>query len=332
MKEAILFENSALSEYRTNMPPVDPKKVQLLQNVLKKFRLNLNDVIITDRQYLEASGNGQIRAAIIKEHKDRINKEKPSAITDIKDIIILESYVTFLEQLFSSELRNHLPRSKIRDMWHQSQKDYPLDVALLPVQKTLQLHGNSLFKFYSDFERFITTLVEDSVVRCALDFLNFKEIPTAQKDHAMQLLGSMVSLLMTKYASSQVLHTNINLLASAIRTAILATKNPQSPTQRMFRIPDDIADIEPTHFMLYGVRLENQRVPVTIITREPKPAVIERLNYDMTSAGVKAQNIKPQILLLGRIILLDFHNYTDDVITGKYLQENFKTESGQPLY
>ena len=83
---------------------------------------------------------------------------------------------------------------------------------------------------------------------------------------------------------------------------------------------------------LYGTKIENQRVPVTIITKEPKSAVIERPNYDMKSAGVKAHNIGPQTLLLGRIILLDFNNFTDDVITGQYLRENFKTDSGQPLF
>lgn len=332
MKEAILFENSVLSEYRTNMPPVDPKKVQLLQRVLKKYCLNLNDVIVTDRQYLEASGKGQVRAEIIREYKCCINEAKPSVSSNVNDRIILEDYITFLEQLFSSELRSCLSRSKIRDMWSQSRKDYPLDATLLPVQKILQLHGDSLFKFYSDFERFITTLVEDSVVRCALAFLNFKEIPAAQTEHAMQLLGSMVSLLMYKYASSQALHANLNLFASALRTAILTAKDPQRANIPMFRIPDDIADVEPTRFMLYGVRVKTQQVPATIITREPKPLVVERLNYDMSSAGVKAQNIEPQTLLLGRIIFLDFSSWTDDVITGEYLQKNFKTKSQHPLF
>ena len=48
-----------------------------------------------------------------------------------------------------------------------------------------------------------------------------------------------------------------------------------------------LADIEVTYFMLYGTFSGNQRVPVTIITTEPKSVVIGRINSDMTSAGTK---------------------------------------------
>ena len=137
---------------------------------------------------------------------------------------------------------------------------------------------------------------------------------------------------MTKYALSQVLHMNLNLLTSGLKTAVLSKKYPQSRVLPMFRIEDDIADIEPVYLMLYGANIRNKRIPVTIVTKEPKSIIIERLSYNMISTGVKAEKIVQQTLLLGRIILLDFNNFTHDVITGKYLQKNFKTSSGQPLF
>lgn len=332
MEQAILFENSALSEYCNANLPVDPEKIYLLQDVIKKFDLYLDDVLVTDRQYLEISGKGKIRVEIVKEHKEQINAEKPSIGTDSKNTARLQNYITFLENLFSEELRKRLPRWNIHDILIEKLRKYPLVTDLDSVKKKLNRHGLSLFKLPIAYERFINTLVEDSVIRYALAFLNFKEIPAAKYDHAIQLLNSMVSKLMIKYASSQVLYTNLNLLASALRTAILANKYPQNPVLPMFRIQDDIADIELAYFMLYGTKIGNQRVPVTILTGEPKSTVIERINYDMTSAGVKASIIEPQTLILGRIVLLDFKNFTHDVITGQYLQENFKTCSGRVLF
>ena len=252
MKEAILLENSALSEYRATTLPLEPKKLHLLQSILKKFHLNLEDALVTDRQYLEVSGKGQIRAEIAKEYREQINNAKPSIKTDAKNISLLKGYVVFLENLFSKELRQRLPRGKIHEILKETLKKYPLDSELNLIKKKLNSYGSSLFKFHTDYERFINTLAEDSVIRYALAFLNFREIPATQYDQAMQLLNSMVSALMIKYVSSQVLLVNLNLLASALRTAILAQKHPQSAALPMFRVQDDIADIELTYFMLYG--------------------------------------------------------------------------------
>lgn len=91
MKEAILFENSALSEYRASTLPVESKKLYLLQDVLKNFHLNLEDSLITDHQYLEVSGKGQIRAEIVKEYRELINTAKPSVVTDIQTKELFES-------------------------------------------------------------------------------------------------------------------------------------------------------------------------------------------------------------------------------------------------
>jgi len=332
MKEAIIFENSALSEYCETALPVEQRKNYLLQDVLKKYNLSLEDTLITDRQYLEISGKGQVRAEILKEYKEEVNAAKPCINVDIQNTFLLQNYIEFLENLFSKEIRVRLPRCRIHDILKEKLKKYPLDTNLDPIKRKLHSHGSSLFKFSIAYERFINTLVEDSVTRCALDFLNFKEIPRTQHNLAMQLLNSMISTLMTKYVSSQVMHTNLNLLTSGLKTAILSQKNPQSRVCPMFRIEDDIADIEPVYFMLYGANNRRERIPVTIVTKEPKSIIIERLNYNMISTGVKAEKIEPQTLLLGRIILLDFNNFTHDVITGEYLQKNFKTSSGQPLF
>lgn len=182
MKEAILFENSALSEYRASTLPVESKKLYLLQDVLKNFHFNLEDSLITDHQYLEVSGKGQIRAEIVKEYRELINTAKPSVVTDIQNTVQLQNYIVFLENLFSRELRKRLPRWKIYDILKETLKKYPIDSELGPIKRKLYNHGSSLLKFPAAYECFVNLLIEDSVTRYALAFLNFREIPEVQYD------------------------------------------------------------------------------------------------------------------------------------------------------
>lgn len=109
MKESILFDNSALSEYHASILPVEPKKLCLLQEILKNFYLNLEDSLITDYQYLEVAGKGQVRAEIVKEYKEQINAVKPSVI-DSQNTVLLQNYIEFLENLFLNEIRKRLRR------------------------------------------------------------------------------------------------------------------------------------------------------------------------------------------------------------------------------
>lgn len=149
MKEAILFENSALSEYRASTLPVESKKLYLLQDVLKNFHLNLEDSLITDHQYLEVSGKGQTRAEIVKEYRELINTAKPSVVTDIQNTVQLQNYIVFLENLFSRELRKRLPRWKIYDILKETLKKYPIDSELGPIKRKLYNHGSSIINLAS---------------------------------------------------------------------------------------------------------------------------------------------------------------------------------------
>ena len=307
-------------------------KKELLSCVFDKFNLSYEDAFISDRQYLEASGKGRIRAEIVKEHKDGFKAVKPDIATCLRDPEALDEYIGYLKGVFSGEIPKCVPRWSVDRIITDALKKYPLIEELNFIKKKLKNHGQLLQKLPVAYKGFTDQLIEDSVIRYALAFINFKEVLRLDHDQAMKLLNSMISKLMIKYASSQGLGVNLILMASALRSAILAREKPQDKASPMFRVEDDIADIEVAHLMLYGLEKNKAQIPVTVITNESKMMTYERLHYDVIASGLKAQFNGSQTLRLGRIILLNFKNFTHEVITGEYLRDKFKTVTGDPLF
>lgn len=184
-----------------------------------------------------------------------------------------------------------------------------------------------------EYQIFIKTLVEDSVVRYALDAIKIRQISPKMYEKVSDILKQTLTLLMIKYKSSEILYSNINLLMSALKTHIEGKSNHQKKSYPLLRVTDDFVDVELGYFSIRGKEQNGIFKPVTVFTKEPEKKVIERLKYNFQAIGVKASIIKQQELILGRTIILDLDNYTyNEILTEKFIQDNFKTDSGDPIF
>ena len=101
----------------------------------------------------------------------------------------------------------------------------------------------------------------------------------------------------------------------------------------MSREDDDLVDVELGHFPIRRITVNNKLVPIAVITIEPEYGVRERLKYNFQAISTKSHIVRPQKLVHGRTIILDFKKYTHiEILNGKYIYDNFKTPSEEPIF
>jgi hypothetical protein len=329
----IFFDTSVLSEFRNgNAELVDPKKNEFIDLVLKKFQLNIEDAFVTARLFLELIGKGKIRDLIIKNNKEQFEKERKKICESIKynkneKEEAITCYINFLEQFFYCELKKNISQESIYSTIINSLKEFHFTENFRSFEDQLLEYGKKLSDIKCEYQIFIKTLVEDSVVRYALDAIAIRQISPKKYARALDILNQTLTMLMIKYRSSEILDSNINLLMSALKTHIDGKLNHQEKSRPLLRVRDDFVDVELEHFPIRGIVQNDILTPVTVFTKEPEQTVVERLKYNYQAIGVKASIIKPQELVFGRTIILDFDNYTyNEILTGKFVQDNFKTD------
>ena len=338
-KNMIFFDTSVLSEFRNgNTVLVCSKKIEFIDSVLKKFQLNIEDAFLTERLFVELIGKGKIRDLIIKNNKQQFAKERNKVFESIncnkneREKVII-SFINFLEHFFYSELKKHIPQESIYPTTINSLKKFCFTENFRSFEEKLLNYGKKLSNLKCEYEIFIKTLVEDSIVRHALDSIEIRQISPKIYAKALDILNQTLTMLMIKYRSSEILYSNINLLMSALKTHIDGKLNHQEKSCPLLRVRDDFVDVELEHFPIRGIVQNDILTPVTVFTKEPEQTVIERLKYNFQAIGVKASIIKSQELVLGRTIILDLDNYTyNEILTGKFVQDNFKTDSGEPIF
>lgn len=334
-----LIDNSVLSEYRTcNHVAVATQKIEFLESILKKFQISIDHALLTDRLFVEAIGCGKVRRDIEKDNRDVFLKEKKKlsdCLSKSKDEVefAVINYIDFLENLFYFELTVRFPQNIICSMAFDNLRKFRFSSIFRSFNSKLIRYGFRLLKsaeFYGDF---ISVLVEDSVIRYALDGLNIRIISPKLHDQAFEVIGDITKKLMLKYHLSEVLYTNLNLFGAALKKHIEGKEKHQESSQPLLRVDNDLVDIELSHFPIYGRTLEGETLAVSVITKESEHTVKERLKYNFQAVGTKASIVCPQKLVLGRTLILDFDRFTyQEILTGEYIQKHFKTVSGDPIF
>lgn len=194
-------------------------------------------------------------------------------------------------------------------------------------------YGEELARKNLEYDNLIRVLVEDSVVRYALNAIDIRQTSPRLREKASDILNQTLTMLMVKYHHSEILFSNLNLLMSALKSHIEGKSKPQEKSQTLLRVADDLVDVELGHFPILGATIKNKLHPITVITIEPQDRVEERLKYNFQAIGTKSHIIKPQKIVLGRTIILDFKNYSHiEILTGKYIHDNFRTLTGKPIF
>jgi hypothetical protein len=212
-----LIDNSILSEYRTcNHVAIATQKIEFLESILKKFQISIDHALLTDRLFVEAIGYGKIRREIEKDNKDVFLKEKAklfdclSKSSNEAEFAVI-NYIDFLENLFCFELTVRFPQKSISSMTVDNLMKFRFSSVFRPFNSKLIRYGFRLLKSVEFYNNFISVLIEDSVIRYALDSLNIRNISPKLHDRAFEIIGDVTKKLMLKYHHSEVLYTNLNL-------------------------------------------------------------------------------------------------------------------------
>lgn len=334
-----LIDNSILSEYRTcNHVAVDSQKIEFLESILKKFQIRIDRALLTDRLFVEAIGYGKVRREIEKDNKDAFLREKAKLFdclsksrNEAEPVVV--NYIDFLENLFCFELTARFPQNSIFSMTVDNLTEFRFSGIFRSFNSKLIRYGFRLLKSSEFYSNFISVLVEDSVIRYALDGLNIRSISPKLHDLAFEIIGDITKKLMLKYHHSEVLYTNLNLFGAALKKHIEGKQKHQEALQPLLRVDNDLVDIELSHFPIYGRTSKGETLAVSVITKESEDTVKERLKYNFQAVGTKASIGCPQKLMLGRTLILDFDRFTyQEILTGDYIQKHFKTASGTPIF
>lgn len=333
------FDSSSLSEFRNGKTTlVNSEKIEFLESMLEKFQLSIDDVLLTERLFTETIGYGGVRHGIKKNNREKFDAEKRKILAllrknlkDREEGITL--YITFLESFFHEELKKNIPQATIYTTTINQLKEYSFIEKFRSFETKVIHYSEELTNKNSEYDNLIKILVEDSVVRYALDAIDIRQTHPNMRESALEILNQTLTILMVKYYHSEILYSNLNLLMSALKRHIDGKSKPQEKSQPLLRVDDDLVDVELGHFPIRGKTVGNKLVPITVLTIEPEHGVKERLKYNFQAIGTKSHIVKPQKLVLGRTIILDFKNYSHvEILTGKYIYDNFKTLSGEPIF
>lgn len=332
------FDNSSLSEFRNGKnTTVNSEKIEYLDSVLSKFQLPIEDILLTERLFTEIIGYGGVRHFIKKHNKERfeLEREKVSRLLEKNSKgaeQAISHYISFLESFFYTKLKNSMPKKNLYYTTISKLDEFKFIEKFRGFEEKVISYGEGLTRENLEYDNLMRVLVEDSVVRYALNAIDIRQTPPRLRK-ASDILNQTLTMLMVKYYHSEILFSNLNLLMSALKSHIEGQSKPQEKSQPLLRVADDLVDVELGHFPILGATIKDKLYPITVITIESQDLVEERLKYNFQAIGTKSHIIKPQKLVLGRTIILDFKNYSHiEILTGKYIQDNFKTFSGEPIF
>lgn len=335
-----LFDNSVLVESRAlQNSSVCAEKIQFIEDAFKQLGIKAERALITDKLFIEIIGLGKIRENIEDENAGFFKEWKENIVRTligrdkacIKDVI--DRYILALEHLFLVEFQAKLSQENTYSIAIDNTSKYEFISFFSPLKSKLLSYAQNLREKGTPYKTFIGTLVEDSVIRYLFDSIDIRQTKPKLYDNVFDFLNQCLRALIVKYRSAGVLGTNINLLMSVLKDNIEAQLKPGQKSQPLFRVYNDFADPELGYFPIYGKMENGLHVPVTVVTKEPRPRVEERLKYNFQAVGVKADVVEPQHLMTGRTVILDFENRIyHEIVTKDYIQSHFKFASGGSIF
>lgn len=326
----IIQKNSPIVSYLDNSVITQFKKQnndKIANCILSLFdKYNIQDFLITDKLFIEVIGQGQFRKNIEKKNKKEIllQKNKLKSKIDPKGLVpqgVIEDAYNFLQILFNETIRQIFPQKSIYGIAntnlkkHSFHESYGLSII---IHNKIMEHAKTLSNDTKAYHNFISTLVTDSVIRYILDIVNPNEKPPKQYK---QLILHLISYLLKKYASEDVLSDDIILIMSALKYFVETKHRPNKEIKKLIRTEDDFADSEMAKLMFYGSEIDGTQHPITIFSCEPLETIETRINNQKAAIIEIAKNNStdlqclkkdPRVILIGQTIAIDtaLLNYT----------------------
>ncbi len=318
------LDNGIITKLRIGQKGIKYEWVNIVSFVLKRY--NVQYVLMTDKLFIEVIGQGDFRDEIQNKDKEQINAQKER----FKDKVILGSFTkkdieelhSFYVDFFDRAIRAYFPRLSICEMVNKNLEEYPFHEAFHGIHHQVVEYAKAISDDLETYEKFISGLVRDSVIRYMLDITNFNEISSKPFANADALLNEINDFLIVKYALKGLLSNDLILLISRLvyveevkgtRTEKV-NKDGNKKIKELIRPEDDSFDSEMAALTLYGDNMNGIRQPVTIFTCEPIETVEKRIHYTLEiikripSLKLRYKNnlvVDPTRILIGRTIHID---------------------------
>lgn len=336
-----VFDNSVLTKLRSNgRTPIDDSLLLFFDDVMRKYSVDLERVLISPKSFVEIINLGKIRFEIEREGRSEISSENKIIVDLIycesdqsEDVIV--KFLNFLNNFFQKSFRKKLSQKLLLEYTKHALEEYKFVNNFSVIETQVKRIAQNLAENVDEYDRFIAELVEDSVIRFALASIDMNRIPTSSRESGFELSNAIIRVLMLRFRNYGIFGSNLILISSDYKYKIETAEKKQERIDRLIRVKDDIADGEHAEFALVGLRCisSNSLIPVTVFTCEPLDTIYERLKYTFQGIGTKAENIHPQTLCFGRTVKVDFDTRSiHEIDSGTYINSTFRSVGGGPLY
>lgn len=324
----VLLDNSFLWGYRK--PNSSEENTKFLEKLLQDFSLNLENVFLTERSFIEVIGKGKISSEIgipdlLKKEREEIQEclRKNQAINEIK----VRAFIDDLENAIYKKLESGLSPEIILQTTKDNLEFYPFAELLKPVEFKIIKYAQALQKV-NNYKEFIKALCEDSTIRFVLNIVNLEGISPKDIQQAIKCIDNILKIIILKYRNSEILKSNLILMMAGLKKhAEAELKRGQPGKKPLIRVFDDRADGELGYYSLVGRSIN----PVTVILSEKQKIVEERLIYNFKGMG-EVGNYHPLKAIFGRIINVDFETLSyKETLTDKFIHEKFRDACGNRL-
>ncbi len=324
------LDNSVITKLRLSSSYTKEQlshRVSLIKEIFQYFQISPENLLITDKLFLEIIGQGQVRSNFLKENKqikkctDHINSVIQDAKSPEKEII--KDLYNRLDILINRELYARLSQKKIFSISYKNLKKYPFHEEWTHLERKILRQAKNFTKNDSMYNHFIKELIVDSIIRLMSSSIQLDNISREFLSFAKEGLNNIRNFLIVKYQNYGILHHNLILMQSQIRDEVIKTQK-FNRKKLLLRKADDFADSDMPYLAFHGTTNNKILSPVTIITAEPIFTVEEQLRYHIAGVGAIAHT-KPKWL---KIIKKD----PRELMLGRTICVNFETQSYQAIY
>jgi hypothetical protein len=270
--KVLFLDNNIIGMLRSK---TDTYNIEFLEAFKSFYATNVfSKIYISNKLFLEIIHEGKIREktkkSLLKEERTKLFAQENIGIQDIVH------YYDYLEKFWTEVFKESLSLDQITLKADKVLKKYRFHQDALMVHQAVQDFVQEL-KCNDGYLKFIDCIVVDSVLRGFYELikdnaLNHKKISIEDsfKIKAMKALQEKYKTKLLYYYKSEIFLFIVAMKWEVDSQAIIDTYA-------------DMVDTELYSIFFYGININNDYVPATILTKDSKEKVIQRINYTLKS-------------------------------------------------
>ena len=329
MKKTIIFKQNPYVDMSLISPisflkgkrKLSRKKKKYILAVFDKYDIKKEDILITNKLFVEIIGEGQIKKQAYKDPTIRAKRKKLEKIISQQTFFSdnnAKELCKFLENNFKKSIKDIVPQSSIYSIAIKNLKKYRLHKSFKQFDKKVQVYAMDLERNTQLYNRFIFTVVCDAVISFILTMINFKNIPLQDKKKykfAVDILQRFLHTVLLQYVPKGLLQHDLARVMAGLDFCISSHKERVKKVDPILYPKDDIADSEHQSLAFYG----HEGASIIVFSGEPIKDIMRRLRWYNTGIVTIVNSIKNPLLYFS---LLGKHPH--DFNVGKIVVINYK--------